>query len=106
MPPPELRVGACASITHFFPLPNAHRRKAGEAGSIRPPVPRMRAVILHAVALVTEQSRLAELFRPENLMAPDLRYYAAACQTDLANPRNRDGIARQTDHMLAMIDRA
>jgi predicted amidohydrolase len=39
-------------------------------------------------------------------MAPDLRYYAAACQTDLPNPRSRDGIARQTDHMLAMIDRA
>src|SRR5947207_11961765 len=39
-------------------------------------------------------------------MSTDLRYYAAACQTDLANPRNRDGIARQVDKMLAMIDRA
>lgn len=39
-------------------------------------------------------------------MSPDLRYYAAACQTDLPNPRQRDDIARQVDHMLAMIDRA
>src|SRR5262245_12419147 len=36
----------------------------------------------------------------------DVRYYAAACQTDLPNPRQRDGIARQVDHLLAMIDRA
>lgn len=34
------------------------------------------------------------------------RYYAAACQTDLPNPRHRDGIDRQVNHMLAMIDRA
>jgi len=34
------------------------------------------------------------------------RYYAAACQTDRANPRTREGIAGQVDHMLAMIDRA
>jgi predicted amidohydrolase len=39
-------------------------------------------------------------------MAADVRYYAAACQTDLPNPRHRDGIARQVEHMLAMIDRA
>jgi predicted amidohydrolase len=39
-------------------------------------------------------------------MAAEVRYYAAACQTDLPNPRDRDGIARQVDHMLAMIDRA
>ncbi len=39
-------------------------------------------------------------------MAPELRYYAAACQTDLPNPRDRSGIARQVSHMLAMIDRA
>jgi predicted amidohydrolase len=39
-------------------------------------------------------------------MAPDLRYYAAACQTDLPNPRDRDGITGQVEHMLAMIDRA
>src|SRR3954447_14560181 len=39
-------------------------------------------------------------------MAPVLRYYAAACQTDLPNPRDRTGIARQVSHMLAMIDRA
>ena len=34
-----------------------------------------------------------------------LRYLAAACQTDLPNPRNRDGISRQVNHMLAMIER-
>src|SRR5438067_3207367 len=39
-------------------------------------------------------------------MMADPRYYAAACQTDLPNPRHRDGIARQVDHMLALIDRA
>lgn len=35
-----------------------------------------------------------------------IRYLAAACQTDLPNPRDRGGIARQVNHMLAMIDRA
>jgi predicted amidohydrolase len=35
-----------------------------------------------------------------------MRYLAAACQTDLANPRDRSGIAAHTSHMLAMIDRA
>src|SRR5438128_6855162 len=35
-----------------------------------------------------------------------MRYYAAACQTDLPNPRHREGITRQVDYMLAMIDRA
>ena len=39
-------------------------------------------------------------------MASDVRYYAAACQTDLANPQRREGIGRQVGHMLAMIDRA
>src|SRR5262249_51317023 len=39
-------------------------------------------------------------------MSTKLRYYAAACQTDLPNPHTRDGIARQVNHMLAMIDRA
>jgi predicted amidohydrolase len=39
-------------------------------------------------------------------MADSLRYWAAACQTDLPNPKTRDGIARQVNHMLAMIDRA
>ncbi|HMC63962.1 MAG TPA: nitrilase-related carbon-nitrogen hydrolase [Gemmataceae bacterium] len=39
-------------------------------------------------------------------MPSNLRYYAAACQTDLPNPRTRDGIARHMDHMLAMIERA
>jgi predicted amidohydrolase len=39
-------------------------------------------------------------------VAADARYYAAACQTDLPNPKMRDGIARQVSHMLALIDRA
>lgn len=39
-------------------------------------------------------------------MAAEVRYYAAACQTDLPNPRGREGIYRQVNHMLAMIDRA
>src|SRR5438105_4968097 len=39
-------------------------------------------------------------------MTADVRYYAAACQTDLPNPTGRAGIARQVNHMLAMIDRA
>jgi predicted amidohydrolase len=39
-------------------------------------------------------------------MTEGLRYWAAACQTDLPNPKTRDGIARQVNHMLAMIDRA
>src|SRR5881296_3006109 len=39
-------------------------------------------------------------------MTADIRYYAAACQTSLPNPRERDGIRSQVDHMLAMIDRA
>jgi predicted amidohydrolase len=39
-------------------------------------------------------------------MAADVRYYAAACQTDLPNPRHRAGIARQVEHLLAVIDRA
>jgi hypothetical protein len=36
----------------------------------------------------------------------DVRYAAAACQTDLPNPRDRSGIASAVGHMLAMIDRA
>src|SRR5947209_20544383 len=39
-------------------------------------------------------------------MSDILRYYAAACQTDLPNPTDRAGIVRQVNHMLAMIDRA
>jgi predicted amidohydrolase len=39
-------------------------------------------------------------------MPADLRYYAAACQTDLPNPRTRAEIGGQVEHMLAMIDRA
>jgi predicted amidohydrolase len=38
--------------------------------------------------------------------AAGLRYAAAACQTDLPNPRDRHGIAAAVGHMLAMIDRA
>jgi predicted amidohydrolase len=34
------------------------------------------------------------------------RYYAAACQTDLPNPKTRDGIGKHVDHMLAMIENA
>ena len=37
---------------------------------------------------------------------PIERYVAAACQTDLANPKDRSGIVRQVNHMLTMIDRA
>ena len=39
-------------------------------------------------------------------MSSTLRYYAAACQTDLPNPTDRAGIAEHVTHMLAMIDRA
>src|SRR5260370_7797943 len=35
-----------------------------------------------------------------------LRYLAAACQTDFANPRDRGGIADHTSQMLGMIDQA
>ena len=34
------------------------------------------------------------------------RYYAAACQVDLPNPRTRGEIRPHVDHMLAMIDNA
>jgi predicted amidohydrolase len=34
------------------------------------------------------------------------RYYAAACQTNLTNPRRREEIPGQVDRMLAMIERA
>src|SRR5260370_42303504 len=39
-------------------------------------------------------------------MPAEPRYYAAACQTDLPNPKTRDGIVKHVDHMLAMIDHA
>jgi predicted amidohydrolase len=39
-------------------------------------------------------------------MTSSLRYWAAACQTDLPNPTGREGISRQVGHMLAMIERA
>jgi predicted amidohydrolase len=34
------------------------------------------------------------------------RYYAAACQIDLPNPKSRNEIASRVDHMLSMIDYA
>src|SRR5208337_2817365 len=34
------------------------------------------------------------------------RFYAAACQLDMPNPRGRDEIARSVDRMLQMIDGA
>src|SRR6184192_2593076 len=37
-------------------------------------------------------------------MTADIRYYAAACQTNLPNPRDRDGIREQIDHGEHMID--
>jgi predicted amidohydrolase len=39
-------------------------------------------------------------------MSVEPRYAAAACQTDLPNPRDRRGIAAAVGYMLAMIDRA
>jgi predicted amidohydrolase len=39
-------------------------------------------------------------------MSSKIRYLAAACQTNFANPTTRDGIAEHVQHMLAMIDRA
>jgi predicted amidohydrolase len=39
-------------------------------------------------------------------MTSAIRYYAAACQTDLPNPPRRDGIRKNAQHMLAMIERA
>src|SRR5829696_7896268 len=35
-----------------------------------------------------------------------IRYSAAACQTDLANPLDRQGMRQNTDRMLAMVDAA
>jgi predicted amidohydrolase len=35
-----------------------------------------------------------------------LRYYAAACQTDMPNPHRREEIRHHVDHMMALIDRA
>ncbi len=37
-------------------------------------------------------------------MAADLRYYAAACQIDMPNPKSRAEIAGRVRRMLAMID--
>ena len=39
-------------------------------------------------------------------MPQQLRYLAACCQTDFANPRDRNGIADHTSRMLGMIDQA
>ena len=38
-------------------------------------------------------------------MPHDVRYLAAACQTDFANPTDRTGIAAHVGHMLVMIER-
>jgi len=35
-----------------------------------------------------------------------LRYSVAACQTDFANPAERDQMAANTERMLSMIDSA
>src|SRR5262245_18725495 len=35
-----------------------------------------------------------------------LRYLAAACQTDIANPAERSGLGLRVGHMLTMIERA
>ena len=35
-----------------------------------------------------------------------IRYAAAACQTDLPNPLNRDQMGGNTDRVLSMIDSA
>ena len=35
-----------------------------------------------------------------------IRYAAAACQTDLANPLDREAMRANTDRMLSMIDSA
>jgi len=39
-------------------------------------------------------------------MTEHIRYTAAACQTDFANPVNRDQMHRNTERMLAMVDAA
>jgi len=36
----------------------------------------------------------------------DLRYLAAACQTDLANPERREAICKNVDRMIDLIDQA
>ena len=36
----------------------------------------------------------------------DLRYLAAACQTDFPCPKRRDEIVNRTGHMLTMIEQA
>src|SRR5918998_3212455 len=35
-----------------------------------------------------------------------IRYSVAACQTDLPNPKDREGMRANTDRMLSMIDAA
>ena len=39
-------------------------------------------------------------------MASTSRWYAAACQIDLPNPKSRDEIGARVRHMLEMVDRA
>lgn len=40
------------------------------------------------------------------MTTPHIRYTAAACQTDLPNPVNRDQMQRNTDRLLSMVDSA
>jgi hypothetical protein len=39
-------------------------------------------------------------------MPETARYYAAACQTELPCPRDRDAIAARVNYLLGMVDRA
>src|SRR5262249_44459072 len=43
---------------------------------------------------------------PSEPLMPHIRFAAAACQTDLANPIDRSEMARNTDRMLSMVDSA
>lgn len=40
------------------------------------------------------------------MSTPHIRYTAAACQTDLPNPVNREQMRRNTDRLLSMVDSA
>src|SRR5262245_47919004 len=46
------------------------------------------------------------LFTLTGAAMSDLRFLAAACQTDFPNPTSRRDIGQLVNHMLAMIDRA
>jgi len=49
---------------------------------------------------------VAEPLRKEIKMEECLKYYAAACQTDLPSPLNRAEMKRNTERILRMIDHA